>query len=317
MFIFSARNDRERECPQLLNLYNLFNFTIASEIAFPYAATSTRNPDVWIRFQRFDYNPSLVGERGGPGLWGRATADTFDLRANGIARYQVRNGCEILIDPFAGADEQAIRGPLNGIVLAALLQQRGFLVLHGGVVDFEGQGMALLGDSGMGKSSLVSFLQRQGAAAFSDELCVVHPDELGRMCVWPVSQAIALCEDAVLRQGIDRHNAQPIRDKLRIFADHYAEKPIPLTRLTALRKSPAGLYWQMPKDNEKLAVLLRNTYLRSFLNDIGTEKRMHHLQHCINLVRQAEFRIVYRPFEPVDEADFVRQIKLSFEGASQ
>lgn len=288
------------------------DFTIASELDLVFPEADADTADVAIRIQAFEHHPSRIGERGGDGLWTRAEPGRFEMRANGIAHYLVRNGNEILIDPYPGVPEVSLRGVLLSSAFAALLWQRGFLVLHGGGVAVAGEGMVLLGNSGVGKSTLVSFLQDHGACVLSDELCAVKADAFGTMQVWPVNPVVALCEDAYLR-----HNSLPGRpraavvsaDKFHVPAFCPATHPVALTRVIELRKARAGLSWQMIQGADKLLPLLRNTYLQHSLADMALAELQRSL--CLAVARQARFRRVTRPFEPVAEARFIEQLQAS------
>ena len=80
----------------------------------------------------------------------------------GIGSFFVRSGDQILIDPAPGVDEGSLRLFLLGNVLGTLAFLRGFLVLHGSAVAIDGRGVAFLGHSGEGKSTM--------AAAFRDKI---------------------------------------------------------------------------------------------------------------------------------------------------
>lgn len=298
-------------------LHACCDFTLSSELDLALPEAHSDTVDVVIRFQSFEHHPSRVGERGGDGLWTRANPNRFEIRANGIAHYLVRDGNEILIDPHPGAREESLRGVLLSTGLAALLAQRGFLVLHGGVValadkERAGEGMALLGKSGVGKSTLVSFLQEHGAAVLSDELCAVKAAASGQIQVWPVHPVLSLCADAY-----HRHDALPDRpravaasdDKFHVPACRPATRPVPLSRVIELRKAKIGLSWQAIHGADKLPILLRHTYLLPSLADMALAEA--HRGLCLALAEQAEFRRVTRPFEPVPEADFIGQLQAS------
>ncbi|MBF0410997.1 MAG: hypothetical protein HQM10_26875 [Candidatus Riflebacteria bacterium] len=298
-----------------MKVFRFFDFVIASEISIPYLSETDGKPDVHIHFSKFPFNDSLAGEKGGNGLWGRANNNSFEFRANGIARYLVHKGTEILIDPFPQADKNKVRGLLTGIVIAALLHQRGFVVLHGGAVNFGNTGMLFLGESGAGKSSLVSYIQTHGAMVLSDELCILKKDINGIIMTWPVLPHFMLCEDAIQRQRIKANKIQPGDEKFRISADSFSEVPISISRIAVLQKSSAGLSWRLPGEIEKLKLILRNLYLRAFLNDMD-EVKSQIIKFSIDLLNQADLRVVYRPFESLDEKDFLRKIEESFEYCS-
>ncbi|MES2354006.1 MAG: hypothetical protein V4568_06280 [Pseudomonadota bacterium] len=64
-----------------------------------------------------------------------------------------------------------------GFVLGYLLHLRGVLCLHGAVLEREGRAIAVLGDSGAGKSTIAAALVKNGARLLSDDLLVIpHTD---------------------------------------------------------------------------------------------------------------------------------------------
>src|SRR5687767_3128446 len=62
---------------------------------------------------------------------------------------------------------------LVGVACAALLSTRGTPMLHGAAVAFDGRAIAILGDSGQGKSTLAAALLRSGAQLLSEDLLVL------------------------------------------------------------------------------------------------------------------------------------------------
>lgn len=68
---------------------------------------------------------------------------------------------------------------LVGIGLGLLLHRRGVTCLHGSVVSTNGRTIALLGDSGAGKSTTAAALVAQGGTLISDDIAVLRADEVG------------------------------------------------------------------------------------------------------------------------------------------
>ena len=90
-----------------------------------------------------------------------------------VGAFLVRGGKEIIVDAISGVEESLIRLPLLGMVLAAVLQQRGLLVLHASAVAFNGDAVAFLGGSGWGKSTLAATLYARGHPLVADDLVAV------------------------------------------------------------------------------------------------------------------------------------------------
>ena len=93
----------------------------------------------------------------------------FLLEVDGVARYLVREGREIVVER-AGNDDGAVTAFLLGSVLAACLQQRGILTLHASAMATDDGAVLFAGHSGVGKSTLMAALTERGYAMLSDDV---------------------------------------------------------------------------------------------------------------------------------------------------
>jgi hypothetical protein len=84
---------------------------------------------------------------------------------------------------------------LAGVACAVLLSSAGTPLLHGAALAFAGQAIAVLGDSGRGKSTLAAALVREGGALLSEDLLVIARDG-GRPCVEPGHSRLSLLADS-------------------------------------------------------------------------------------------------------------------------
>ncbi len=117
-------------------------------------------------------NPTVVGP-----LW-VANRSEMLLTAPNLGRYLVTDGNSIIID----APDQSARllTVLAGIPVATILMQRDFLVLHAAAFDHPTLGaIAICGENGAGKSSLVTALASSGSARICDNLGAVTTDRDG------------------------------------------------------------------------------------------------------------------------------------------
>ena len=91
-----------------------------------------------------------------------------------LATFACREGRCITVDACPGADETLLSAYILGVCMAALLYQRGQLLLHGSCVVHNGRGLLLAGPSGAGKSTLARAFMAQGWRLATDDLsCVV------------------------------------------------------------------------------------------------------------------------------------------------
>jgi hypothetical protein len=73
----------------------------------------------------------------------------------------------------AGALVATLLGQVVGTLTTLLTR---LLFVHAGVVAFDGRGMILVGESGVGKTSTVAALVRRGATYLSDEVALLDPE---------------------------------------------------------------------------------------------------------------------------------------------
>jgi hypothetical protein len=109
-------------------------------------------------------------------LW-RAARGALRLDVPGVARYLVRDGNLVEIDPCDGAGAGEVERFVRMTPAAALYLQRGVPVLHAAVAaEPGGRAVVLAGDSGSGKSVLLTALTRRGWAPLADDLAPVMLD---------------------------------------------------------------------------------------------------------------------------------------------
>jgi hypothetical protein len=93
------------------------------------------------------------------------------IRFSGECDFRITpNRRSILVDVAPGFDEGFVPIVLVGNVLASLLGLQGECVLHASGVRIDGSSLAILGASGMGKSTLAALFCADGAQLVSDDL---------------------------------------------------------------------------------------------------------------------------------------------------
>ena len=155
------------------------------------------------------------------------------FRVDGTAEFRITGGQRIAWkrhDDCVKPEE--ISGLVLGSAMAAVLIQRGMLVLHGNALAHQGQAIVCLGHSGAGKSTLAYALMREGWQLLADDLVAVTADGL----VLPGIPRIKLWHDAVEAYGLDAAALPRIHRQMRkyvIAGDgvQRAPQPIPLGAL--------------------------------------------------------------------------------------
>jgi len=124
----------------------------------------------------------------------------FLLRGGSRAgRFLIEGGSRITFDRNPAGDDQVIAHHFLHTVIAALLHQRGDLVLHASSVLMRDGATVLSGESGAGKSTVLAALAARGFPMLSDDVTALRLQPEGQLEVMPGPQCIHLCDDAATR----------------------------------------------------------------------------------------------------------------------
>ena len=150
--------------------YATHGLRIRSSLAMPELApdNATGAPwDVDIRIDKLQCPPlTTIRAEMRSHVTSRQTYFAFDDAAS----FVIRNGNEIVVDPMPGVDGQFLRLLILGRAMVVLLHQRGVMTLHGSAAAVNGSSVLVLGDRGLGKSTLVAALHSRGHALLSDDI---------------------------------------------------------------------------------------------------------------------------------------------------
>lgn len=219
--------------------YLAFGLDIASALQLPELPAGGRRADVEIRRATTlppDWAaPAEISETQiGPNEW-RLTYDDVGVLT-------VRDGRQIEVQPLHGVPARLLRMMVLGPAMAAVLHQRGFLLIHASVVEIDGRAAAFLGASGDGKSTTAAAMHAAGHRLVADDVAAVRVGPNGvevyagipQLKLWP-DAANALGHDSArlprLERGIEKR-AQRLRSG---FAQ---QKALPLARIYELAYGP-------------------------------------------------------------------------------
>lgn len=228
-------------------------------------------------------------------LW-QAANGRFLLNMPGIARYLVENGRTVAIEPSIEADSAAVNRIFRMAPLAALLYQRGILALHAAAVTNGKYTVMLAGDSGSGKSALLTILLQRGWTMLADELAAVALHDQGSSIVYPTFPDIALWPDAIKHLNISENRLQYLDSNRRIMSlpDQFSVKPHPLRRIFRLgvhskndivmTKIEGAARFQV------LGTIMYNSHIADALLD-----RITYLQCATTIAQSVVMSHLYRP----------------------
>ncbi len=273
-------------------LYSCFDFCLRSEIPLAElvpAGEAGERPVVDIKLGRLA--ETLPGG-GGAERGIQVAGDSVLLTVDGVARYLVRGGREILVDPAQGGSERDLRLFLLGSALGILCHQRGLLPLHANAIVAGGGAYAFAGPSGAGKSTLAAHFSRAGYEILCDDVCVISFDEGGRPHAWPGLPRLKLWGDAATAFGHDRDNLDRAiegQDKYHVpLAPAGPPRPVPFRRLYLLTRAEEGAETAIARmrGQRAMAVVRSQTYRDFYLGPMGLAAQ--NFRQCAALLAWAE-----------------------------
>jgi hypothetical protein len=272
--------------------YTAYGLAIDSAVALPeLPASDAAAADAVVRLGRVDGVPA---EARSEERFVRAEAGAAYLYLRRGAACCVRDGREIVVERDRRTDERVLRLQLLGTVLATLLRQRGYLILHASGVVLAGGAVAFLGGPGWGKSTVAAAFHAGGHALVDDDVLAVATD--GDVPVTlPGVPRVKLYPEVAEHLGMDVA-AMPALDpqvgKLgRAAAGRFAAGPVPLVGLYVLEDAD-DLAVEPLAAADALVEVLRHSYgARSIQAVVAPE----HFRQCAAVARRVPARRLCRP----------------------
>jgi hypothetical protein len=161
------------------------------------------------------------------------------VRWRGLGEFLVsRGGGQILWDRAPEAPMESFQVYLLGQALSFALVKGGFEPLHATTIVDQGEGIALLGDSGFGKSTLAASFVASGCPLLTDDLLLLRPAANG-MQAHPGPPRIKLFPDVARRflgsatDGVPM-NAETKKQVIPLKGSQRCERPVRLRSIYLL-----------------------------------------------------------------------------------
>jgi hypothetical protein len=162
-----------------MHYYRISGWTLATEIPLPHLFPCSAPADgaaVDITLRQSSVPPPqapLRLDRDGiqVGADGRCVINIPDC-----ARIGLTDGRDIIVDPAPDVPWSEIQTWLLGPGLGVICHQRGVLPLHACAIRAGNDGLAIVGNSGAGKSTTATALVQRGHRLLGDDVLVVDPD---------------------------------------------------------------------------------------------------------------------------------------------
>lgn len=181
-------------------------------------------------------------------------------------RFLVKGGERIILERNPSAEEKRLCAHLLAAVMAALLRQRGLLVLHANVAITPRGAIAISGGTGAGKSTTQAVLMARGCRMVTDDITVLSLGLDSQVIALPGIAKMNLCEDAAAKLGLDidslpRNPLRSIKVIVPVLTEDIMNEAVPLTTIYLLNSHTGGELTITPLGGvEKFATLQECIY---------------------------------------------------------
>lgn len=282
-----------------LSVYRYFAFGLEIESQFPVPELLTGNSELPSHVSiEFANVPDALTAPVFSGVRFHGSTNEFLLKVDHVAKYLVKNGNTIQIEPYPQATEKDIRLFLMGSAMGALIHQRGLLPFHGSSVIIHNKVVVFSGISGAGKSTLAASFVKKGFPLITDDVCVISLDNETRPMVHPGYPQMKLWADSLEKIGEQNENLSRVRDGIKKFSlpvrPHFHQKPELLSGVYIIStKNTEGFHIETIKGIEKFNILKNNTYRLNFIKGTGTTAS--HFKHIEAMARHCFVKKIERP----------------------
>ncbi len=279
--------------------YRYFAFGLEIESQFPVPELLPGNPELpsHVCIQFADVPDSLTAPVFS-GVRFQGSTNEFLLKVDHVAKYLVKDGNSIVIEPYTNASEKDIRLFLMGSAMGALIHQRGILPFHGSCVIIHNKVVIFSGSSGAGKSTLAASFIKKGFPLITDDVCVIALDAEGKPIVHPGYPQMKLWADSLEKMGEQTKALSLVREGIKKFNlpvhPHFHQKPEPLNGIYIIStKNTEGFNIEAVKGIDKFNALKNNTYRLNFIKGTGTTSS--HFKHIEAIARMCFVKKIERP----------------------
>ena len=281
--------------------YRAYGLRVRSDIPLPFdltARTALSEPDVTVRCGTVSATlPAGPDHVTSAHIW-QARPGAFLLHIEGVARYLVTDGRDVLIEPLGGdADVVAF---FVDTPLTVLLQQRGVVTLHAAAIATEAGAVLLLGRSGIGKSALAAALVERGSALLADDVTGVVPDAGGRPLALPAFPRQRLWAHTLDEMGWRSKVHAPLRcgmEKYWLRASRFCPTPLPVCAAFVLGShNLPDISLELASPGTAFRMLSKYTHRKRAMQ--GSGQRPAHFRVITKMARHVPMTQVTRPAHP-------------------
>lgn len=289
--------------------YQAFGLNFISEFEIPeFVPVQSDMNDIFIKQ---GFVPENITNAQKEGVRFQARNNEFLLNVDGLARYYIRNGNEIIVQTSKKQIDKEVRLFLLGSALGALFIQRGLLPVHGSAIKTGDSACIFSGLSGVGKSSIIAGFIQKGFKFLADDISLINKD----LNIVPGFPFLKVWDDVLQELKIESNSLNQVRPGIKKYHlpvdNNFYIEPLPVDKIFILTvKNTPGFEYEEIKGIAKFNVLRNNTYRYRFIS--GLDKQKDHFSVLNKLIAKTKVYRVSRPQNPMQLNEFVQYFTESF-----
>lgn len=280
--------------------YKAFDLIFNSEFEIPELIKSEKPSNIKIVLDKVPKNLKIISKQG---VKYQASENEFLLEVDGIARYYVKNGNQIIVELIKDKADKEVRLFLLGSAFGALFLQRGLLPIHGSAIKLGSSATVFTGISGVGKSTMAAYFVNQGFLALADDISVVNE----QLELVPGFPSLKIWSDVLQKLEIKNNSLKEIRPNIKKFqlpiTENFFTENLKLKNVVILStKNTSGFEFEELTGIKKFNALKNNTYRYRFVQ--GMERQLNHFQILNKLLPKIKVYKFTRPLMPMSLSKF-------------
>jgi hypothetical protein len=220
-----------------VHYYSAYSLRIGSEIPLLELPPAPGGGDVDIRLRQ----PRPVN--GAQSIrWNSDSGPDAHFSYPRAGQFHVSGGRKVVVTPEPGVESALLRLYIQGMMLAAILHQRGLFVLHSSIVSSGGRCIAFVGSVGAGKSTMASGFHARGWSVVADDNAAIDLEKSPPM-VMPAFPSLKIYPAVAAALGYDQTDLRPVHDsqpkQAQPVVSGFSTAPVPLDAIYVLdREAP-------------------------------------------------------------------------------
>jgi len=262
--------------------YYAFGLNISSEIELPGMIETVFNDKSDVKISLGKVN-KLLNKAEIEGFNYQLYHEDIYLWWKNIGKVKLSGGNRIIVD-MKNSDINQIIPFLLGPIMALLLYQRGFLVLHGSSIKINNDVVAFLGNRGTGKSTTAINLYKKNYPILTDDILAINFDDKGFPHVYPGYPHVRLSEESYNHIKDETSILTPIHTLVgKVFCDAsrgFSPETVRLKRIYLLERGNQTRISTLNSQKNLIDLIYHSVANNIFLvND-----QSNNLTQCVNLI---------------------------------